>query len=79
MTASANATAAAKDAAHKGQAKLDALQASRAADGLLRDLGAAIFAERSGRSGPGTETRIEHTLDALRAHESEHGPIDLGQ
>lgn len=77
-TATATATAKAKDAAQRGQAKLDALQASRAADALLRDLGAAVFAERSGRGDPGTEERIQRTLDALRAHEREHGPIDLG-
>ena len=44
------ATAAAKDAAQKGQAKLDDLQAKRAGDALLRDLGAAIYAQKTGRS-----------------------------
>lgn len=77
-TATATATAKAKDAAQKGQAKLDALQAARAADALLRELGAAVYAERSGRAGPGTEASIQRTLDALREHEREHGPIDLG-
>lgn len=74
----ASATAMAKDAAQKGQAKLDVLQAKRAADALLRDLGAAIYAERSGRGDAGTEARIQRILDALRAHEGEHGLIDLG-
>lgn len=77
-TATATATALAKDAAQKGQAKLDSLQAARAADVLLRDLGAAIYAERSGRGGGGTEARIQRNLDALRSHDREHGPIDLG-
>lgn len=77
-SATATATAMAKDAAQKGQAKLDAFQATRAADVLLRDLGAAIYAERSGRGGAGTEARIQRALDALRDHEREHGPIDLG-
>ena len=44
----AQATVAAKDAAAKGQAKLDEAQAKRAADGLLRDLGAAYYATQDG-------------------------------
>ena len=39
----ARATEAAKDAAAKGQAKLDEAQAKKAADGMLRDLGAAYL------------------------------------
>ena len=77
-TATATATAKAKDAAQKGQAKLDAMQAARAADQLLRDLGATVYAERSGRAGPDREASIDRALEALRAHEAEHGPIDLG-
>lgn len=76
-TATATATARAKDAAQKGQAKLDAMQAARAADSLLRDLGAAIYAERTGRALPGTEAMVERVIEELRAHEAEHGPIDL--
>lgn len=78
VTATASATAKAKDAAQKGQAKLDSMQAARAADQLLRELGAAVFAERTGRAGPDTEATIQRTLEALQAHEREHGPIDLG-
>ena len=40
----ASATAVAKDAAQKGQAKLDDMQAKKAADALLRDLGVATYA-----------------------------------
>ena len=76
-TATATATARARDAAQKGQAKLDAIQAARAADALLRDLGAAVYAERSGRSGPWTEPTIQRAVDGLRAHEAEHGLVDL--
>lgn len=76
-SATATATAKAKDAAQKGQAKFDALQAARAADALLRELGAAVYAERSDRGGADTEARIQRTLEALRAHEQEHGPLNL--
>jgi hypothetical protein len=73
----AQATAVAKDAAQKGQARLDALQAKRAADALLRDLGAAAYAEKSGRAGPDNAASIDRILAALEQHERENGQIDL--
>ena len=73
----AQATAVAKDAAKQGQAKLDAMQAKRAADGLLRDLGAAAYAEKVGRAGASTSADIDRILAALESHEQANGPIDL--
>ena len=73
----ATATVAAKDAAAKGQAKLDEAQAKKAADGMLRDLGAAFYATKTGRATPTTDADIERLVAALQAHESEHGPITL--
>ena len=52
------ATAAAKDAAQKGQAKLDEVQSKKGADSLLRDLGAAFYATKTGRATPSTEVRV---------------------
>ena len=75
--AAQNATVAAKDAAAKGQAKLDGAQAKRAADGLLRDLGAAYYATKTGRSTATTDAEIDRLVAALQAHESEHGQITL--
>lgn len=74
----ATATAMAKDAAQKGQAKLDALQAKRAADALLRDLGATVYGQRTGRAAASAESDAARLVERLRAHEAEHGPIDLG-
>jgi hypothetical protein len=71
------ATVMAKDAAQKGQAKLDEVQAKKTADGMLRDLGAAVFATRTGRSTPTTDADIDRLVTALQAHESEHGPLTL--
>ena len=71
----ATAGAAAKDAAQKGQAKLDEMQAKRAADALLRDLGAAFYAEESGRGTDQTKAEIERLTGALRDHEAANGPI----
>ena len=42
------ATEMAKDAAAKGQAKMNDAQAKKAADGMLRDLGAAFYATKTG-------------------------------
>lgn len=77
-TQAASATAAAKDAAQRGQAKLDAIQAKRAADILLRNLGAVVYAQRSGRAAPTADADAERIVASLKAHEAEHGPIDLG-
>ena len=74
----ATATEAAKDAAAKGQAKLDDAQAKKAADGLLRDLGAAFYATKTGRSTPTTDSEIERLVAALQQHESEHGADHAG-
>lgn len=77
-TASATATAMAKDAAQKGQAKIDAIQAKRTADALLHDLGAVVYAQRTGRGSVSSDADASRLVEALSAHEREHGPIDLG-
>ena len=71
------ATVMAKDAAQKGQAKLDEIQAKKTADGLLRDLGAAFYATKTGRATPSTDADIENLVAALQSHESEHGALTL--
>ncbi len=71
------ATEMAKDAAAKGQAKMNDVQAKKTADGMLRDLGAAFYATKTGRSTPTTETEIEQLVTSLQVHESEHGQITL--
>ena len=72
------ATEMAKDAAAKGQAKLDEAQAKKAADGMLRDLGAAFYATKTGRATPTTDADIERLVAALQQHESEHGADHAG-
>jgi hypothetical protein len=73
----AQATAAAKDAAQKGQAKIDELQAKKQADALLRDLGAATYAEKAGRAPANNAAEIERLISALESHEHDNGQIDL--
>lgn len=71
------ATEMAKDAAAKGQAKLDEAQAKKAAEGMLRDLGAAFYSTKTGRTTPTTDGDIDRLVTALQQHESEHGPVTL--
>ncbi len=73
----ATATEAAKDAAAKGQAKLDEVQAKRTADAMLRDLGAGYYATKTGRATPTTDAEMERLVAAIRDHEDQHGPITL--
>ena len=76
----AQATAAsvmAKDAAQKGQTKLEEVQSKKQADASLKDLGAAYYATLTGRATPTTEADIERLVATLREYESEHGALTL--
>ena len=70
--AAQQATAKAQQGLAQGQAKIDEVQTTRAADGLLRDLGAAFYAEQ--RSG-GSHEAVVAALAAVDAHVAEHGPV----
>ena len=74
----ATASAVAKDAAQKGQAKVEGIQAKRAADSLLRDLGAAVYSQHAGHGSPRSQAEVERLVTALQEHEAANGPIDLG-
>lgn len=62
-----------QDAAQQGKAKLDQAQAKRRADAMFRDLGAAVYAERTGRGGTDTADKIERLVKALSQQEAEQG------
>jgi hypothetical protein len=55
------------------KAKLDEAQAKRRGDALLRSLGAAVYAERTGRGTADTKTQIDKLVADISAHESETG------
>jgi hypothetical protein len=75
--AAQQATTKAQQGLAQGQAKLDDAQTSRAADGLLRDLGGAFYAEQ--RRG-GSREAVQAALAALDAHVAAHGPLgETGQ
>lgn len=62
----------AQEAGKAGQGKLEDAQARRRADGLLRDLGAALYAQRSGRDTTEGDERIERLIAELSALEVEN-------
>jgi len=68
-------TAVAKDTAQKGQAKVEEVQAKRAADAVLRQLGLAVFLERTMRGSAATEETIVGHVDTLKAYEAEFGDL----
>ena len=66
----------AQEAGKAGQSKLEDVQARRRADVLLRQLGAAVYAQRSGKAGVDNAAEIERLVSELSAFESENGPLD---
>lgn len=62
----AQAAQKAQEAAQRGQAKLDEAQAKRKEDTLLRDLGAAVYAERTGGGSSGDIDRLVAEITAHR-------------
>lgn len=60
-----------------GQDKLEQTQARRTADAALRDLGAALYLERTGRGSAETAAAVASISAQLVQHEAEHGPIEL--
>ncbi len=63
------------EASKAGQAKLDAAQAKRKADGLLHDLGAAVFADHMGRANDQTTKDAERIVQELKDYEAEYGQL----
>ena len=65
-----------QEVAQKGQEKLQEAQAKKREDALLRDLGAVVYAERSGRATPESAAEIERLVEELRSHEAARGSVD---
>jgi aminoglycoside/choline kinase family phosphotransferase len=69
----AQAAQKAQEGVKAGQAKLVDVRDQKAGDTLLRDLGAAVYAERLGQATPETAAEIERLISALQAHEAAVG------
>ena len=63
----------AQGAAQEGKARLDQAQAGRRGDVLLRQLGALVFAERTGRGTADSQAKIDQLISEISAHESQNG------
>ena len=64
--------------ANAGMAKLDNMPVQRKSDGLLRSLGVAVLADRTGRGNPGTSSEIDRLITEITQHESQNN-IDVVQ
>ncbi len=63
----------ASELAAQGKAKYDQVQATRRADAMLRNLGAVVYKERTGRGGPDSQAQIDKLVADLSAHEAANG------
>jgi hypothetical protein len=63
----------AMDATQEGKARLDQAQAGRRGDAMLRQLGALVFAERTGRGTPDSQAKIDQLVNDISAHEQANG------
>ena len=63
----------AQEAAQEGKARIDQAQAGRRGDLMLRQLGALVFAERTGRGTADSQARIDKLISDISAHESQNG------
>jgi hypothetical protein len=65
----------AQGAAQTGQAKLDQVQEKRKVDGLFRDLGAAVYAQRSGSNGAESQAEVERLIQEITTLQTEHASV----
>jgi hypothetical protein len=64
----------AQEAGKAGQSKIEDVQAKRKWDGLLRDLGAAVYARRTGTATDDAE--IDRVMKELTDLEAQNGPMN---
>jgi hypothetical protein len=62
-----------QETVNEGKARLDQVQAQRGADVMLRNLGALVFAERTGRGTADTQAQVDKLVTDLSAYESANG------
>jgi hypothetical protein len=62
-----------QETAREGMARLDQATAARHADTMLRNLGALVYAEQTGRGAPDAQDQIARLVSEISAHEAENG------
>ncbi|MGH3732795.1 MAG: hypothetical protein ACRDVC_05375 [Acidimicrobiales bacterium] len=63
----------AQEAGKAGQAKVQDAQAKRKSDAMLRDLGTAVYAQRT--TGVDNGAEVDRIVGELKAFEAEQGPV----
>jgi len=63
----------AQEAAQEGKARIDQAQANRRGDAMLRQLGIAVYEERTNRGSPDSQAKIDRLISDISAHERENG------
>jgi hypothetical protein len=62
-----------QEAAQAGKAKLDQAQANQHANAMLQQLGAAVYAERTGHGAADSQAKIDKQINDISAYERENG------
>ena len=62
-----------QETAREGMARLDQATANRQAETMLRNLGALVYAEQTGRAAPDSAEQVARLVGKLSAHEAENG------
>src|SRR5215475_10447055 len=62
-----------QEAATEGKARLDQVQAARRGDALLRNLGATVYADRTGRGTGDAEGKVNQLVSDISVHEQANG------
>lgn len=68
----------AQEAGRAGAARIEDVQAKRQFDGLLRDLGAAVYAQKSGRVADNS-SEVDGLIEQLVQMEKEHGSLSQSE
>ncbi len=67
-----------QETARDSKARFDQSQANKRADAMLRNLGALVYAERTGHGSDDTQGQIDKLVADISAHEAQNG-INLAQ
>jgi hypothetical protein len=62
-----------QETAREGKARIDQAQANRHADLMLRNLGALVYAEQTGRGTPQSQDQIAKLIGDISSHEAQNG------
>jgi hypothetical protein len=68
-----------QETARSGKARLDKAQANQRANAMLQQLGASVYAERTGHGTADSQAKIDKQISDISAYEQENGLNLTGQ